>query len=119
WIVSTCEIIPNVAQLLQRVYPGSLPPVRRDIHNLVVPLDFSDPADVELVVETLQTFVQRQVPIRFALVPLLKSKPSKPQAKVVYHLLDTYGISAVLSHLEAVCFHQSVGTYHLLILSSV
>ncbi|KAH0556426.1 hypothetical protein GP486_005655 [Trichoglossum hirsutum] len=93
----------NLEALLQRVHPGSLPLARRDIHNLVVPLDFSDPGDVELVVETLQAFVRRQIPVRFGLVPLLNSESSKKQAKIVYHLLDTYGISAVLSYLEIQC----------------
>jgi UDP-glucose:glycoprotein glucosyltransferase len=40
------------------------PTVRRDIHNLVIPLDFSDPKDIEMLVESLQGFVKRKVAIR-------------------------------------------------------
>ncbi len=69
---------------------------------MIIPLDFSDVKDVELLVESLQTFVKRKIPIRFGIVPLATSEAAINQAKVVYHLLDTYGLSAVLAYLEAV-----------------
>ena len=79
-----------------------MPQVRRDIHNVILPLDLADVKDVELLVESLQTFVKRKIPIRFGIVPLASSEAAIDQAKVVYHLLDTYGLSAVLAYLEAV-----------------
>jgi UDP-glucose:glycoprotein glucosyltransferase len=85
---------------LQRTYPGQLPNVRRDLHNLVIPVDFSDQVDVLLVVEGLQNYVKRLIPIRFGLVPVGKSDAAKQQARVVYHLLDTYGLAAALQYLE-------------------
>lgn len=69
---------------------------------MILPLDFSDVKDVELLVESLQTFVKRKIPIRFGIVPLATSEAAINQAKVAYHLLDTYGLSAVLAYLEAV-----------------
>ena len=79
-----------------------LPTVRRDIHNLVIPLDFSDLLDIELLVESLQSFVKRKVPIRIGIVPTLRTVGATDQAKVVYHLLDTYGLGGLLHYLEAV-----------------
>ena len=90
----------SIKSLLQRTYPGQLPPVRRDIHNLVVPIDFSDYVDVALVVENLQNFVKRKVPIRFGLVPRIKSPNAAEQAKTVYHLIENYGLGAALNYLE-------------------
>jgi len=90
----------TVSALLQRTYPGQLPPVRKDIHNLVIPIDFSSYADVTLVVENIQNFVKRTLPIRFGLVPLVKSEAGEQQARAVYHLLDTYGLAAALSYLQ-------------------
>ncbi|GAB7352647.1 hypothetical protein MBLNU459_g3014t3 [Dothideomycetes sp. NU459] len=92
--------------LLQRTYPGQLPPVRKDVHNLVFPVDFADFRDVQLVVENLQNFVQRKVPIRFGLVPQTNSEHATNQAKVVYHLLDTYGLGVALGYLEKVWADQ-------------
>jgi UDP-glucose:glycoprotein glucosyltransferase len=88
--------------LLQRTYPGQLPPVRKDIHNLILPIDFANYKDVEMVVESLQSFVKRKVPIRFGLVPKVSSPASREQAKAVYHLLDTYGLGVALEYLQKV-----------------
>ena len=90
----------SVNALLQRTYPGQLPPVRRDVHNLVIPVDLSNYADVLLVAENLQNFVKRKLPIRFGLVPQVKSPAGTEQARTVYHLLETYGLTAALDYLE-------------------
>lgn len=91
----------SVSSLLQRTYPGQLPPVARDIHNLVIPVDFSNFADVSLVAQNLQGFVKRLLPIRFGIVPLIKSEAGAQQAKAAYHLLDSYGLVPFLNYLEA------------------
>ena len=88
--------------LLQRTYPGQLPSVRRDIHNVVIPMDLTDTKDVELLVESIQIFVKRKVPIRFGIVPTIGSQAAKDQAAILYHLLDTYGLSTVLAYLAKV-----------------
>ena len=90
----------SLAAFLQRTYPGQLPNVRRDLHNLVIPIDFSKRDDVLLVTEGLQSYVKRLIPIRFGLVPTGKSAAAARQARIVYHLLDSYGLAAVLNYLE-------------------
>nr|POE52017.1 udp-glucose:glycoprotein glucosyltransferase [Quercus suber] len=90
----------SVTALLQRTYPGQLPAVRRDLHNLLMPIDLADAADVELLVDGIQNYVKRLVPIRFGLVPTAPSAASADQAKIVYYLVDRYGLGAVLSYLE-------------------
>lgn len=90
----------HTSAYLQRTYPGQLPNVRRDLHNLIIPIDFSDRADVLLLTEGLQSYVKRLIPIRFGLVPVGKSEAAEQQARVVYHLLDTYGLGAVLQYLQ-------------------
>ncbi|KAG9551229.1 hypothetical protein KCU77_g19857, partial [Aureobasidium melanogenum] len=62
--------------------------------------------DVEMVVETLQNFVKRKVPIRFGLVPKTSSVGSSEQAKAVYHLLDTYGLGVALEYLQKLSSNQ-------------
>ncbi|KAI9702623.1 MAG: hypothetical protein M1820_006129 [Bogoriella megaspora] len=91
----------DVGALLQRMFPGQLPSVRKDIHNMVVPVDLSDPDDVAIAVESLQGFVKRKIPIRFGIVPSVRTQAAAEQAKVAYHLLDTYGLGTLLSYLES------------------
>lgn len=56
-----------------------------------------------MVVESLQSFVKRKVPIRFGLVPKTSSTGSSEQAKAVYHLLETYGLGVAHEYLQKVC----------------
>ncbi|KAI9836530.1 MAG: hypothetical protein M1838_005007, partial [Thelocarpon superellum] len=91
----------SVTALLRPTYPGQLPALRRDLHTLVVPVDLTVPDDVTVVVEQLQSFVMRKIPIRFGVVPIIKTPAAEAQAKIVYHLADTYGLSAVLAYLTS------------------
>ena len=92
----------HTSSLLQRMWPGQLPQVRRNIHHVVMPVDLSDAKDMELVVEQLLAFVKRVVPVRFGIVPMTNSAAATDQTKVVYHLWETYGLGAVISYLEEV-----------------
>ena len=93
------DLPDDLMALLQRTYPGQLPAVRKDIHNLVIPVDFSDYTDVELIVETVLGFVKRQLPIRFGLVPLTRSKNAVNQAMTMYYLVERYGLAAGIDYL--------------------
>ncbi|KAL9099734.1 MAG: hypothetical protein Q9163_004812 [Psora crenata] len=90
----------HTSALLQRTWPGQLPQVRRDIHNVVMPMDLANAKDIEVIVETLQMVIKRKVPIRFGIVPITATQAAIDQAKVVYHLWDTYGLSAIFAYLE-------------------
>ena len=87
------------AAMLQRIFPGQLPPVRRDVHNVIVPLDLTNAKDLSILVNTMQVFVKRLIPIRFGFVPIVASPESEKQAKIAYHLKDAYGLSAMISYL--------------------
>ncbi|KAI1454617.1 UDP-glucose:glycoprotein glucosyltransferase [Annulohypoxylon moriforme] len=91
----------SLMSLMQRTYPGQIPPIRKDIFNLVAPVDFSKPEDLSLVVEQLQAFIKRLLPVRFGLVPLTPTKEAEERAKVVYHLLENYGLASLMSYLES------------------
>lgn len=87
----------NLRTLFQRVYPGQLPQIARDIHNLIVPIDMSNPRDIELAATALQNLVRRSVPIRIALVPSGTGETADGYAKLSYHILDTYGLATLMA----------------------
>lgn len=93
------EFSPSIWTLLQH-FGGGLPQVRKDIFNLVVPVDLTKVEDVALVTEQLMAFMKRLIPVRFGLVPLTPTGEAIDQAKVVYHLLENYGIAAAVAYLE-------------------
>ena len=91
----------HTSALLQRMWPGQLPQIRRNIHHVVIPVDLTDVKDIELVVEQMLVFVRRVIPVRFGLVPMTHSAAAMQQAKIVYYLLETYGLSTVINYLDA------------------
>ena len=87
----------SLRSLFQRTYPGQLPQIARDIHNLVVPIDMSNIKDIGLVATSLQSLVRRSVPLRIALVPTGLGETANTYSRVAYHILDTYGLTALMS----------------------
>ncbi|KAF1916336.1 UDP-glucose:glyco protein glucosyltransferas-like protein [Ampelomyces quisqualis] len=87
--------------LLQRTFPGQLPAVRRDIHNAIIPVDFTSMDDVTSVVDTIMSLVKRGIPVRWGLVPQTQTDGAVQQAKVIYYLQDTYGLSGMINYLQA------------------
>ncbi|KAK8123745.1 UDP-glucose:Glycoprotein Glucosyltransferase [Apiospora kogelbergensis] len=94
------EYPTSLMSLLQRTMPGQIPPVRKDMFNLIVPLDFAKTDDLYVVVEQLQSFIKRLLPVRFGLVPLTPTKEATEQAKIVYYLLENYGLATLMAYLD-------------------
>lgn len=92
----------ELAAYLQPTFSGQLPQVRRDLHNLVFPVDLTNSDDVRLVVENLQVFVMRGIPVRIGLVPTASSPGSIAQLKVAHYLQETYGLASLLQYLDEV-----------------
>ncbi|KAJ0317552.1 hypothetical protein COL5a_011120 [Colletotrichum fioriniae] len=90
----------QLTSLLQRVYPGQLPPIKRDIFNLIIPVDFSKMEDLSVVAQ-MNSFVQRKLPIRFGLVPLTPTEDAFQISKILYYLLDNYGLDGFIEYLDA------------------
>ncbi|KAI1117857.1 UDP-glucose:glycoprotein glucosyltransferase [Nemania sp. NC0429] len=91
----------SLSTLMQISYMGQIPQIRRDIFNLVVPVDLSSEEDVSLVVQRLQGLVKRALPVRFGLVPLTPTKKAEERAKLAYYLIENYGLTSLMSFLES------------------
>jgi hypothetical protein len=102
----------GLQQLLQRTFAGHIPSVRRDVFNLVLPVDFTNPKDLEVVVNGLQNFVKQKVAIRIGIVPITPNPSAERQAKAVYYLVDTYGVDACLAYLQKVLRCMDVPRKH-------
>ncbi|KAH8719458.1 UDP-glucose:glycoprotein glucosyltransferase-domain-containing protein [Phaeosphaeriaceae sp. PMI808] len=96
--------------LLQRTFPGQLPSVRRDIHNVIVPIDFTSAEDVSSVLDTILSLIKRSIPLRWGLVPQTLTSGAIEQAKVVYYLQETYGISIVIKYLQTMIDDKKLAT---------
>ncbi|GIJ99324.1 hypothetical protein Aspvir_001454 [Aspergillus viridinutans] len=100
----------DLSAYLQPMYPGQLPAVRRDAHNVVAPVDLTSSDDMELVVKTLQVFVKKKIPVRFGLVPLASSPGSVAQLKVAHYLHETFGLASLIQYLEESAATKKIGS---------
>ncbi|KAL6877164.1 glycosyltransferase family 24 protein [Trichoderma novae-zelandiae] len=88
----------SIASLLQRAYPGQLPPIAKNIFTLVAPVDLSSSEDVSFVAQLL-SFISRGISVRFGLVPLTSTPEATAKAKIAYHILENYGIRGLVGYL--------------------
>lgn len=86
--------------------------VRRDIHNVVIPLNLADVKDIEMLVETLQAFVKRKIPIRFGIVPSTNSELAINQAKMLYHMVEAYGLGVALAYIRNVSLKSCIPSHY-------
>ncbi|KAK7747781.1 killer toxin resistant protein [Diatrype stigma] len=98
----------TIRALMQMTYPGQIPPIAKDVFNVIIPVDFSNLDDLSMITEQIQAFIKRQLPIRFGLVPIATTKAAEDQAKVVYHLLENYGLGSLMSYLESCQIDKTV-----------
>ncbi|KAF5027168.1 hypothetical protein F66182_741 [Fusarium sp. NRRL 66182] len=85
--------------LLQRSYPGQLPQVALNLFHIVAPVDFTNLEDGRVFGQLAQ-FMQRGLTLRFGIVPLASNPAAAAQAKVVYHLMETYGFGSLITYLQ-------------------
>lgn len=95
------ERYPKTPQaLLQRAYPGSIPPVAINAFQVVVPVDLSQLDDVALTGQLL-SLIERGIPVRFGIVPVIVSEDGASSAKTAHYVKDTYGAEGIASFIEA------------------
>lgn len=89
----------NASAMIQMLYPGQLPAIRRDIHNVIVPVNLADLKDLEII-GNLHTFVQRQYPVRFGFIPQTICAESRKQEAVVRYMYEHYDFGVTYEWLQ-------------------
>lgn len=74
--------------------------MRRNLHNVVFPVDLSNREDVQFAAYNIQMFVKKNIPIRVGLVPTAGSPGAIAQLKVAHYLYETFGLASMLQYLE-------------------
>ncbi|KAL2115102.1 hypothetical protein VTJ04DRAFT_10765 [Mycothermus thermophilus] len=91
------DFAPSIFAVIEQF--ESFPRIKKDIFNLVVPVDFTKQEDLQLVSQLL-AFIKRLIPVRMGLVPLTPTGEAIEQAKLIYYLLENYGLAAATGYLE-------------------
>ncbi|KAG9010570.1 hypothetical protein FRB93_003838 [Tulasnella sp. JGI-2019a] len=78
----------TLSSLLQPSY-GQMPRVKRNVQNIVVAVDLSKSSTLTTI-NMLVNLVQRGIPVRFGIVPIVESEEAIQVARVFYYLMDNF-----------------------------
>ncbi|KAI8362188.1 UDP-glucose:glycoprotein glucosyltransferase-domain-containing protein [Mortierella sp. GBAus27b] len=92
----------NLYQITQPIYPGRFHEVGRNVINSVLVLDFSTPKSLEVVSFELTMYVQRMVPFRFGVLPLVRSDDGfdARMAMLWRHVVARHGVKGGVEFLK-------------------
>lgn len=63
-------------QYLRPSYPGQLPPVKKNLFNLIMIEDLAQPESISRIITEIQMMIKRTIPIRFGTVSIIKNEYS-------------------------------------------
>jgi UDP-glucose:glycoprotein glucosyltransferase len=92
----------SLQALLQPMYPGQLPQIRRNAINVVLVMDLSKRDNHAILADNVATFIQRGVGIRFGMVPLLQDTAEHTDlgqivSKTMWYLVEKAGRAGALA----------------------
>ncbi|KAF9398057.1 hypothetical protein BGX21_008225 [Mortierella sp. AD011] len=93
---------PSLFKILQPTFRGQFHQVRRNVINSLFVLDLSSPQSLEVISFELPDFVQRLIPIRFGVLPLIESDDGEDakMAMLWRHTTSRHGIKGGLQFLK-------------------
>jgi hypothetical protein len=102
WNSTSIILYINSTKMLRPLYPGQAPTIRRNMYNVVVVFDLSRPSSLRFITNTLSMLIDRMVPVRFGIVPIVETEDSVKMAKVFYYLVQNYGRRATMRFFDSV-----------------
>ncbi|KAG2196556.1 hypothetical protein INT47_010395 [Mucor saturninus] len=83
----------NMQEYLRPAYPGQLPPVKKNLFNLILIEDLSQLESLNRIINEIQMMIKRTIPIRFGTVSIVKDEYSTSTviAKALNYLIEEYG----------------------------
>ncbi|KAG0356409.1 hypothetical protein BG005_004658 [Podila minutissima] len=92
----------DLINIVRPTYNGQFHQIRRNLISTLFALDFSSPKALELVSFELTNYIQRLVPFRFGVLPLLRSDDGvdAKMAMLWRHVVSRHGIKGGLEFLK-------------------
>ena len=59
------------------MYPGQFPSVKANLFNVILVLDLSKTSSVNFIAGAMANILERNIPLRFGLVPVVETEESK------------------------------------------
>ncbi|KAJ3001154.1 hypothetical protein NUW54_g6613 [Trametes sanguinea] len=83
--------------LLRQMYPGQFPSVKLNMFNVVLAVDLSQASSIEFIGMTVNSLINRGLPFRWGVVPLVETEDGARMARLFYYLVDNFGSDETLN----------------------
>ncbi|TFK82573.1 glycosyltransferase family 24 protein [Polyporus arcularius HHB13444] len=86
--------------ILRPMYPGQFPTLKRNIFNVVLAVDLSQLSSIDFIASTVQAVIERRMPFRWGVAPLVETEDGARMARLYYYLLQNFGPTETLAFLR-------------------
>ncbi|RVD89346.1 uncharacterized protein DFL_000359 [Arthrobotrys flagrans] len=90
----------SIKEILIPQYGGQLAAVRKNIHTVILPLDFSNREDLTLIAERLNFFVTRDLALTIGIVPVVRNNLGSANSRIFRALLESYDLETAVSYIK-------------------
>ncbi|CAG8633054.1 10485_t:CDS:10, partial [Funneliformis mosseae] len=94
----------RIYDIFRPVYPGQMRYIRKNLFNVLFVIDLSSIKNLKVFTEQIKSFVERDIPIRFGIIPLVnkENNESVMMAKIFYYLIGQYTKSLTMKFFSEV-----------------
>ncbi|KAJ7485860.1 glycosyltransferase family 24 protein [Mycena latifolia] len=92
----------SIHGLLRPLYPGQFHNIKRNLYNVVLVLDLSQPSSVQTITGAVASIIGRGFPFRFGVVPAAQSEDGAKMARLFYYSVRKYGRKRTMGLLKQV-----------------
>ncbi|TBU43432.1 glycosyltransferase family 24 protein [Dichomitus squalens] len=77
--------------LLRQMYPGQFPALKFNMFNIVLAVDLSRLSSVDFLATTVQALINRGLPFRWGVAPIVETEDGARMARLFYYLRENFG----------------------------
>ncbi|KAI0715904.1 glycosyltransferase family 24 protein [Cerioporus squamosus] len=86
--------------ILRPMYPGQFPTLKRNLFNVVLVVDLSQLSSIDFIASTVQALINRGMPFRWGVAPLVETEDGARMARLYYYLLENFGPTETFAFLH-------------------
>ncbi|RPD60390.1 glycosyltransferase family 24 protein [Lentinus tigrinus ALCF2SS1-7] len=89
----------NLKIILRPMYPGQFPTLKLNLFNIVLAVDLSQLSSIDFIASTVQSLINRGMPFRWGVAPLVETENGARMARLYYYLLENFGSTETFAFL--------------------
>ncbi|KAK6498113.1 hypothetical protein TWF506_004353 [Arthrobotrys conoides] len=90
----------SIQEILADQYNSELANVRKNIHTLVMALDFSNREDLTIITERLHFLITRDLALTIGIVPIVRNNLGSANSRIFRALLESYDLETAVSYIK-------------------